>query len=301
MPTINKKFAYIRDGHESLFTILIYDTDKEKILNDLKKRLEKIKEIKNTFKKQKLNDRLYKLILNIESSQKQNYNNIILVSDEIKFIDLTTTDINMLREFTISNYSFEYGEYFKIDWLTGLFENLTYYDIVIFNSSQYTHYLGNKYKKKKITQTSSQDLLKNIQNKFYLVGKINSLKPDFNKNLIEHIQTNMTWEQILEYIRQNEIKKQVEKLSDIIKNITIDSDSYIYGTEIYDAIESYNIKELYIHKDFYNEFENKIIELKLEDSINFKLDIIETLNSNSLDSSTILLKDFNGMIGIKYF
>lgn len=196
MPVIDKKYSFIRDGHESLFTILIYDTDKEKFYLDLKKRLEKIKDIKNTFKRQKLNDRLYKLISNVESSQKLYYNNIILVSDEIKFIDLTPNDLKMLREFSIPTYTFDYGESFKIDWLIGLFENFTYYDVVIFNSNQCSHFMGNQYKKKKISQTSCnpQDFIKGITNKFYFVGKVNGLKPV--SNLVEHIQNNMSWEEI---------------------------------------------------------------------------------------------------------
>ena len=41
----------IRDNHESLFTVMIYDTSKEIFLKDLNDRLKKIQEIKNSFKK----------------------------------------------------------------------------------------------------------------------------------------------------------------------------------------------------------------------------------------------------------
>lgn len=81
----------------------------------------------------------------------------------------------------------------------------------------------------------------------------------------------------------------------------MDPDSYIFGNDIYDMIESFNIKELYIHKDLYKEFEKNLIEKKLEDNMNFQLYLIETINKNTLDPSTILIKDYKGMIGIKYY
>ena len=60
----------IRDNHESLFTIMIYNTSKEIFVKDLNDRLKKIQEIKNSFKKKKLNDRLYKFIQKIELDNK---------------------------------------------------------------------------------------------------------------------------------------------------------------------------------------------------------------------------------------
>ena len=87
-----------RDNHESLFTILINNTSKEIFLKDLNERLKKIQEIKNSFKKKKLNDRLYKFIQKIELDNKDIYNNVFLVSDDILSFTLTKKDYIILKE-----------------------------------------------------------------------------------------------------------------------------------------------------------------------------------------------------------
>lgn len=303
MPIIDKNLSKTRDSHESLFTILVYETSKEDFISDLKKRLEKIKDIKNTFKKKKLNDRIYKLVIFVEQSPTQIYNNIILLSDDIILIDLTSQDVKMLKEYSIPNYTFEYGEYFNTNWLIDLFENFTFYNIVIFNSNQYTHWNGNFNKKKKINQTSSQDYIKSLDKPFYLFGKINNFSKEKlgNKNLIEHIQTTCIYTECVENILKIQIKSNTKLLDEIIQLIKVDSSKHIFGEEIYESIENYNIKELYIHVSILKNFEDKIKEKNLTDNINFNIIHIDTFDQKNPDSSSILLKDYSGMIGIKYF
>lgn len=303
MPTIDKNLAKIRDSHESLFTILTYETSREDFISDLKKRLDKIKDIKNTFKKKKLNDRIFKLVTFVEQSPTQIYNKIILLSDDIVLIDLTNQDIKMLKEYSIPNYTFEYGEYFNVNWITDLFENFTFYNIVIFNSNQYTHWYGNLNKKKKINQTSSQDYIKSLDKQFYLFGKINNFSKDRlgNKNLIEYIATTCNYNECIENILKLEIKSNTKLLDEIIQAIKVDSSKHIFGEEIYESIENYNIKELYIHVSILKQFEDKIKEKNLTDNINFNIIHIDTFDPKNPDSSIILIKDYAGMIGIKYF
>ncbi len=136
MPVINNYLKYITDSHQSLFTILIYNTPLEQFINDVKKRLDKLKDISNAFKKKKLNDRLYKLLIDLENKNnlKQNsikmINSIILIAESIIYIDLTNDDIKMLNEYNIPKYTFEYDDYFKIDWLKDLFENFFFFIIL---------------------------------------------------------------------------------------------------------------------------------------------------------------------------
>ncbi len=300
MPELSSNLKFIRDNHESLFTILLYDKSKEEFLSDLKRRLEKVKDIKNTFKRKKLNDRIFNLVTQIESSVHQVFNHIILVSDDINYIQLTKKDIGVLKEYSIPNYTFEYGEYFQIDWLQDLFENFTFYDVVIYNSNQYTHYNGNLYKKKKISQTSNQDYVKNLQCNFYLIGKINGLKPI--KNLIEHVNSNLSWNEIMELIRKNLIKKNVLVLENVLIDICKNDSKYIFGDQIYEQIENYNVKELFLHSDKAKQFNNDLIGKNLTNNINFNIISIETLETDGKNStSSKLLNDFGGFIGVKHF
>lgn len=303
MPTIDNNLSKIRDNNESLFTILIYDTTSEEFISDLKKRLDKVKDISNTFKRKKLNDRIYKLLTLIENSNKDSYNNIILVHDEPIFIDLTNTDIKMLREYSINKYTFEYGEYFNIVWLKDLFENLIFHNVIIFNSNQYTHWNGNMYKKKKVSQTSSQDYIKNLNSNFYLFGKINGfiVNKFTNKNLLDYNPNITNWFEVIEHINKLKIKANTKLLDDVLATLSTESDKFIFGNDIYESIECYNVKEIYLHEQTKKQFYNLIEEKGLNDNINFNIILIDTFDKSKTDSSTNLLNNFSGIIGIKYF
>jgi len=90
----------------------------------------------------------------------------------------------------------------------------------------------------------------------------------------------------------------LEKRLNDIENSKINLDLYIFGKlkfEIKDAIESYIIKELYIepHKlEKLNTFIDK-------EYFNFKIFLISSLNNN--DIAYRFIKDYNGIMGIKYF
>lgn len=297
MVIIDNKLSFIRDSGESLFTILIWNMTKDDLIIDLKGKLEKIKSISNSFKRKKLNDRIFNLIQSIENNNKNIYNNIILVSDDIKYFDLEKEDIKLLEEFNISKYTFEYGEYFNINWLKDLFENFTYYDIVINNNSQYTHYKGNLNKKKIINKTNNIEYIKNLNIPFVIVGK---LAPNIkNKNILMHIPNNISWNEIIENVGQIENDKNINILQEEIDKILTSPDKYVYGNEIYEMIEIYNLKELYIHEDIKEIFNKNIVAKNLTDNLNFK--IIDIKKSKTNNYSNIFAKDYSGILGIKYY
>ena len=73
MVKIDQSLIYKRESQESAFTLLIWNTSKEDLISELKHKLNLIANIKNNFKKTKLNDRLYGVI---SSSRKIIYSNI---------------------------------------------------------------------------------------------------------------------------------------------------------------------------------------------------------------------------------
>ncbi len=282
----------IRDNHESLFTIMIYNTSKEIFLKDLNDRLKKIQEIKNAFKKKKLNDRLYKFIQKIELDNKDVYNNVFLVSDDILSFNLTRRDFNVLKEWNVNNYMFMYDEYFKLEYIKDLLTNLNFYDVVINN----THYKGNLNKKKIIKDKPNIDYLKALSMPFFYCGKLP--KDMINKNMIENLSVSTSWNDAIELISQFETKNENSKLQTFLDESN--KDKYIYKDEIYDEIENYNIKLLYIHKDIKELFLVEIKKRNLIENLNFEINYVNSIKGIN-DSSTTLLKDYCGFIGLKYF
>ena len=60
MESLNK-YKKVRDTKELLITIIVFDHTKDNLLSFLSHRLELIKNIKDTFKRKKANDRVYNL------------------------------------------------------------------------------------------------------------------------------------------------------------------------------------------------------------------------------------------------
>jgi hypothetical protein len=281
-----------RDNHESLFSIMIYNINKEIFLKDLNDRLKKIQEIKNSFKKKKLNDRLYKFIQKIELDNKDIYNNVFLISDDILCFNLTKKDFLLLKEWNVNNYMFMYDEYFKLEYFKDLLTNVNFYDIIINN----THFKGNLNKKKIIKDKPSLEYLKTLSVPFFYCGKLP--KDMNNKNMIENLNVLTSWNDTIELINQNEIKNENSKLQTFLDEIN--KDKYIYKSEIYDEIENYNIKLLYVHKEIKELFIEEIKKRNLIQNLNFEINYIKTIKGIE-DSSNKLLKDYCGFIGLKYY
>jgi hypothetical protein len=298
MVFINKNLSYKRDNHESLFTILLHNFTKEEFISDLKDKLNQIKSIKNSFKRIKLNDRIFNLMQQVENNKIHIFNHIILVSDDIIYINLESDDIKLLKEYDIPKYTFEYGEYFNIEWLTDLFNNFNFYNIVINNNNKFTYYKGNSYKKKIVAKDTNIEYVKIISEPFFYIGKPNTLIK--NKNMLETIPIFNSWFDIIENINKYEMKKRIIIFQELLDKMSTDPDKFIFGSDIYEFIEQYNVKELYIHADSKKQFDDNIINKELTDNMNFSIIIISS-DPKTYDASNILLKNYNGILGIKYY
>ena len=204
----------------------------------------------------------------------------------------------MLKEYSINNFTIQNDEYFNIEWLIDLFENNIFYDIVINNSNIITHWNGNLYKKKIIKQSVNQDYLKNLNVSWFLFGKQQyQIK---NKFLIEHFPNTINWSDIMMEINKYEMKKKIKILEEHLDKIQHDASKFIFGDDIYEYIEQYNIKELFLHNDIKKKFNDIIIEKSIESNINFPIILIDLIDKNQ-NGSNILLKNYSGILGIKYY
>ena len=309
MVNIDKNLEYVRESQDSAFTLLMYELSKDDLINELKHKLALISNIKNSFKRIKLNDRLYEYLVQIEKSSNKIYSQIVLIGSKNTFetdlnnegiivYKLEKKEINILKEYSIPKFTIENNEYFNIKWLNDIFNNFKFYNIIINNSNTINHLNGNLNKKKIIKQNCNVDYIKNISSEWFFVGKI---QPQYkNKYLIEHYPNNMSWSEIILNIEKFEMKKKIIGLQEQFDKMINQSDKFIFGNDIYEYIENYNIKELYIHLKIKNNFENKIIEKNLTSKINFNIIEIDSIDDSN-NASYILLKNYSGFLGIKYF
>jgi hypothetical protein len=299
MVNIDKNLQWIRESQDSAFTILMWEISKDDLVNELKHRLALISNIKNTFKRAKLNDRLYEYLIQIEKSSIQIYSQIVLIgSSGITIYKLEKSEINLLKEYSVPKFTIENNENFNIGWLVDLFKNFKFYDVIINNSNILTHWSGNQYKKKIIKQNINLEYIKNLNSGWFFFGKMQSqFKTKF---LIEHNQNNMSWNDIILNIEKFEMKKKIQDLQDQIDKMFICNDKFIFGNDIYEYIKNYNVKHLYIHTDIKKIFDNVIIEKDLIANLNFNIIEINSIDNN-INASNVLLENYSGFIGIKYF
>jgi hypothetical protein len=302
MVLIDKNLTYKRESNTASFTLLMYNLSKDDLIIELKHKLALISTIKNTFRKIKLNDRLYEYLITIEKSSIQSYSQIVLIGSERYIYKLDKKDIGMLEEYSIPKFTIQNDEYFNIHWLVDLFENFKFYDVIIDNSNKITHWQVNTNKKKIIKQNINTEYIKSLSVNWFMVGKLNPQNK--TKYMVKHYpnnQNNMSWVEIIQQIELIEINKIIQELEKHLDNISSNSDKYVFGSDIYEIIESYNMKELYIHKNIRKQFDDTIIEKDLSSYINFNIIEINSSDSNSTNIANMFLKNYSGILGIKYY
>ena len=106
MVNIDKSLEFIRESQDSAFTILMLEISKDDLISELKHKLALLSNIKNTFKKIKLNDRLYEFLIMVEKSSIQIYSQIVLIgSIGITIYKLDKKEINILKEYSIDKFN----------------------------------------------------------------------------------------------------------------------------------------------------------------------------------------------------
>lgn len=307
MVQIDKSLAYLRESNNASFTLLMWNFSKDELVSELKHKLALISTIKNTFKKVKLNDRLYQYLGVIEKSSIQTYSQIVLIGAQTYIYKLESSDITMLREYSIPKFTISNDEYFNIEWLIDLFENFKFYDVIINNSNVLTHYQGNLNKKKIIKQNANTDYIKSLTTEWFMVGKL--MPQNKTKFMIDNLSSslqssssNPDWKNIISQIEIRETNKKLVELNKHYENMAINPDKYVFGLDdITEMIFQFNIKELYIHENIKKNFYDKIVEKDLSSNINFNIITIDSIDSNPSNPSNMFLKNYSGILGIKYY
>lgn len=304
MVQIDKSLAWKRESHTASFTLLMWNLDKDTLIAELKHKLALISTIKNQFRKIKLNDRLYEYLVSIEKSSIQLYSQVVLIGSETHIFKLDTKDISMLKEYSIPQFTIQNDEFFNIKWLIDLFENFKFYDVIVNDAktNNLTHIQGNMGKKKIIKQNVNLEYVKNLTTNWFMVGK---LLPQYKtKYLLEHWtnnSNNMNWTDIMEKIEILEMKKKIDKLDKHFDSMALNSDKYIFGQDVYEMIYQFNIKELFVHKKVMEDFNNKIAKKDLSSNLNFNIIEIDSFDNDQSNKANIFLKNYSGILGIKYY
>jgi hypothetical protein len=310
------EFKKVIESTETLISIYIYNKKISEVINYFEDQLNKAKSISNPVKKHKINNRLFNFINYLKNiTEDIIINKIYFINDSIKEYDLTKKEIEIANEFNFINIFYKCDSYYYIDYFIDLFHNLDFIYHIKINKGDLFVYQYNKTKEKNIfnckinNESKIIEELDNIQKKskdiVIIHGNsvyINKLRNIQDKLSNIHIHDNfLSKESCFQIYEDNLMIKNHILLENRLKelnNHNCNTDIYLFGKlkiEIKEAIESYLLKELYIE-------DKKLEKLKTfidESYFNFKIIPIKSLIDG--DTGYIFIKDYNGLMGIKYF
>ena len=309
-----KTYIKTEENSETLYTIIIYNTSVSNVINFISSQIDRAKNINNLYKKNKINERLYKFLQDINDNYEENtiINSIFLISDIIIKYKLSNSDIDTAIRYNLNKIYVKIDYKFCIEYIIDFFNNFNFvYCIKIIKNDLFIIKLNNN-KEKQL-----ENLKINNEQKIYEeVDKIRK-KYDYNdliiiygeSQFIKSININniLIYKEIINRdgiykLYEKEIMRNNHKLLEIklndMKNEKTNIDLYVFGKlkiEIKEAIELYSLKELYIDKI-------KLIKLKSiidESLLNFKIIEINSLENGDLGEQ--FNKDYNGIMGIRYY
>jgi peptide subunit release factor 1 (eRF1) len=294
------KYKSVRGKPNTLTTIIIRNHTKEEFINYLNSCLNKIQNIKDNFKRQYINDRIFNFKQYLIDNCKNEINNIFLVDNDVYNYQLTKVNIQMLNEYNIRDLYFKYDDHFHIDYIHDLFNDLDFYKVLELNKKKISIWNINTTKNKLIenlqmnTQSDFDDYLKKNKNIDLIFGTSTFIKKNKSGNVINK---NLGNNEILDEIEKIIIKKNHNKLSDIcslLQNKNTSNKFIVGRKESRKYTQMGMLKSLFIHENFYDVFSNRQKEF-----LNYEIIIIKKLEKN--DMSYTFLNDYNGFIGELYY
>lgn len=307
---ILRSYTSISETTDTLFSICIYNQSISDVKKYFENELEKAKKISNINKKIKINNRLFQFIKYLQDNFEENLimNHIFLLYDKVINYELTKKNIQTAHLYKLQTIFVKCDTYFHINYFIDFFYNFQFIYSIKINKNDYSIIQLNKYKIKELEHGkvhNEQQLIdvidilrktENYKDLILLFGNHSWIDKIIIKNTIIYkniINDNEIYE-IYEKEKMKENHNLLKKRIDDIKNENTNLDLYVFG-KIRNAIETYSLKELYIE-------DKKLERLKTiinEEYFNFRIIPIKSLEP--FDIANTFIKDYNGIIGIKYF
>ena len=303
------------DNHESILSIMIYKKSFNWVIETLESTLEKIKKIDNPIKRRKLSNNYYNLKKFIEEFYNDNQIcSIFFVNEKVYEYKLNKEECKVIEEYKIRDYLSYSESNYKNNYFYDLLNNFDFQYSFIIHKSEYIIKKWNQNKDKVIESgkisTTIKDNYENIRkvynhkNNIYIYGvNLKSIKDislysnpkiilendDYSRNELNEIN-------IKEEVKANHILLE-SRLNDL--QIKSKIDLFVFGKlkfEIKDAIEAYLIKELFIQKEKYEKLKTFIEDKSV---FNFTVYFIDKIENGDIGDTFI--KNYNGIMGIKYY
>jgi hypothetical protein len=310
-------YSSIQDNQECLLSVYIYKQSVSSLLPLFEKELEKAKQITNSLKRKKINNAYFSLVKKYRELDENTILSELYFIQEDTFLvehQLSPDEEKVIQEYHLRPMYYQFGQTFHISYFQHLFYNFDFIYVAHIQKNHCTWTMLNKTKSKKYLEkkiSSLEDLYqsckdlrkdKNYQELIIIHGNSPLLSKWEEQNITLLFQETISNEELNKHYENYCIQENLnllEKKLDELQDSRTNTDLYIFGRlkiEIKEAVESYILKELYIEQ-------RKIELLKncVEDHacFNFKIIPIESLKEGDIGEKFI--KEYKGLMGIKYF
>lgn len=289
-----------------LYTFLIHELTANDVILRLRSILEKVNlKMKDNFKKKIINERLYNIILELETlKESDKINHIILSGKEVNMYKLTNDELKILKKWNINQFYYSDNNIFELDYLKALFDESKLKIIGEFDGNKLCIIELDNVKSRQIDEIkiSNQEEF----NKYYSENNIFLFhgKGTFIKK-IKTIPENRLYTCKL---KQDEITEAINKIIIETNQIILNKEVltqlinpsfenlFLFGKkEVSNGILGYQIKKLFITQKLLDKLKSKIDNSLL----NFEIIIVDRLKSGDIGDEFI--RNYGGLIGIKYY
>jgi hypothetical protein len=310
MQQFNEKYKDVSGKTDSMYIYVLYGCPQEKILDHIKKQLDHITRIQDSYKRNLFSSRYYLFRDLVEkSSESHQYNDVMFIGDQITIHPMTQGNKILLKKYDHEQISFVYDDHYKLDYLEDLLFNDKPYHIYRINN--------NKIDYLQMTRTKKIILQSKESKQFNVMDFINSTLPinaryaiyGISAKIKEH-QDDRAYCVIRRSIKDNELMDLINTIDQEDHLIALDKDllmihdarqshKIIFKDHILKKIKTGQLEKLYIDKNLHIKFLENTKKHSID--INFKIIIIDTGLKSFVENREKIIDQYGGVIGVAYY
>ena len=275
---------------DSCYSVYWINVSQDKINSQLIEMIDNLnKKIKDSFKRKQANDILYSLRCYIEENYKMDdiINNIFFVNKEVADYKLGKEQLEIAKNWNLPNHYFSYSDRFEVDYFYNLFSNEKIYKVLKIKNKDATVMELTENKSRIILEKNISDI--EISNFDLICGISSEIKK------LDGIVGNLTNSEILEKIKTNQMLKNHLQLDLVLNNLQNPKweNKLVFGKkDISESLKYCLIKTLFCSS-------KNLVKIKKSIPINFEVIIVDKIKLG--DTGDIFKKNYDALLGIKYF
>lgn len=314
MEIYRDKYENIKGKTDSLYIYVLYECTQDEIKNHIKKQLESIKRVADSYKRKTYSSRYFVLREFIEQNAEQNdenhiYNCVLFISDKVDEHLLTDDNKRILNQYNHKNISYKYGDKFDLEYLDDLIFNDNPYHMFRVNNNKIDYLCLTKTKKVIIDSKDSKslDIMEFVNMvlptdaKYIIYGissKLKEIKDDRAYVVINGLIKDDDLIEMIERINQEDILIELAKDLLMISDIK-QMQKITFKKEITSKIKNSQLQKIYIDVKLVDKF---LSNIKLNGyEVNFKINVIDTSIKSFVNDMERILDQYDGVVGVTYY